>query len=116
MIHFSSPQELENWLETNHLDETELWIEIYKKHTGVPSLEWADLVEVVLCFGWIDSQRKRIDEDRYCQRITPRRSKSLWSKRNCAIIEKLEKEGRLRPAGLKQVEAARVDGRWDNAY
>ena len=116
MVHFKSGEELEAWLEKHGSEEDELWIEIYKKHTGVPSLSWAEIVEGALCFGWIDSQSRRIDEDRYRQRLTPRRARSKWSKVNREKVEALVKAGRMREPGLAEVERAKADGRWDAAY
>lgn len=115
-IHFESRAGLEAWLEEHGQERDELWIEIYKKHTGVPSVTWAEIVEAALCFGWIDSQSRRIDDDRYRQRLTPRRARSKWSKINCDKADALIADGRMRPAGLAEVERARADGRWDAAY
>lgn len=116
MIHFEESGDLEGWLEENGGSVDELWVEVFKKHTGVKSLTWEEIVDAVLCFGWIDSQRRRIDEDRYRQRLTPRRRRSKWSKINCDKVEALIAEGRMRPAGLAEVQRAKEDGRWDDAY
>lgn len=116
MVHFKTGTELEAWLEKNGADQDELWIEIYKKHTGVQSLSWTEIVDAALCFGWIDSQSRRIDEDRYRQRLTPRRVRSKWSKINCGKVEALVEVGRMRESGLAEVERAKADGRWEAAY
>jgi len=116
MIHFRDGSELEAWLERHGSEEDELWIEIYKKHTGVESLSWAEIVDAALCFGWIDSQSRRIDDDRYRQRLTPRRARSKWSKVNREKVAALIEAGRMREAGLAEVERAKADGRWDAAY
>lgn len=116
LIHFEDGTALEAWLEENGETVDELWVEIYKKHTGVKSIAWAEIVDTVLCFGWIDSQSRRIDDDRYRQRLTPRRKRSKWSKINCEKAERLIAEGRMRPAGLAEVERAKSDGRWEAAY
>jgi uncharacterized protein YdeI (YjbR/CyaY-like superfamily) len=116
MIHFQRAEELETWLEEHGATEDELWIEQYKKHTGVLSLTWAEIVEVALCFGWIDSQSRRIDDDRHRQRLTPRRPRSKWSKVNRQKVEALIAAGRMRESGLAEVERAKADGRWDAAY
>lgn len=116
LIHFENGTQLEDWLAENGETVDELWLEIYKKHTGVKSLSWGEIVDTVLCFGWIDSQSRRIDEDRYRQRITPRRKRSKWSKINCEKVETLISEGRMRESGLAEVERAREDGRWEAAY
>jgi uncharacterized protein YdeI (YjbR/CyaY-like superfamily) len=92
-----------------------VWIKMAKKHTGVPSLDWARAVEVALCFGWIDGKAQRIDDDWYLQRFTPRRPKSNWSKINRQKVEALTAAGRMRPAGLAEVDHAKADGRWDTA-
>ena len=115
-LFFSTPAELEAWLEANGAESDGIWVKMAKKHTGVPSLDWAGAVEVLLCFGWIDSQARRVDDDWFVQRFTPRRPRSVWSKVNRLKIEKLIAEGRMRPAGLAEVERARADGRWDAAY
>jgi uncharacterized protein YdeI (YjbR/CyaY-like superfamily) len=87
-----------------------------KKHSGIASLDWAAGVDVALCFGWIDGQARRIDDDWFVQRFTPRRAKSIWSKVNREKAEKLVAAGRMRPAGLAEIERAKADGRWDAAY
>lgn len=115
-VHLETGADLEKWLETNGEIEDELWIEIFKKHTGVPSLSWPEIVDAALCFGWIDSQSRRIDEDRYRQRLTPRRARSKWSKINCEKVEALIETGRMREPGLLEVERAKADGRWEAAY
>ncbi len=116
LIHFEDGEQLEVWLEENGETHDEVWVEIYKKHTGVKSIAWAEIVDTVLCFGWIDSQSRRIDEDRYRQRLTPRRKRSKWSKINREKVEVLIADGRMRPAGLAEVERAKEDGRWEEAY
>ena len=87
-----------------------------KKGTGVTSIDWTTAVDVALCFGWIDGIARRLDDEWYVQRFTPRRAKSVWSKINRVRIERLTAEGRMRPAGLAEVERAQADGRWDAAY
>ena len=116
LVHFEDGSGLEAWLEENGETVDELWVEIYKKHTGVKSLTWTEIVDTVLCFGWIDSQSRRIDEDRYRQRLTPRRKRSKWSKINCDKAEALIAEGRMRDSGLAEVKRAKEDGRWEAAY
>jgi uncharacterized protein YdeI (YjbR/CyaY-like superfamily) len=113
---FKTPRDLELWLKENHATETELWVRVYKKGSGTPSVDWNDMVVAGLCWGWIDGQRKALDEVSFVQRMTPRRARSSWSKRNCAHAERLIAEGRMQPAGLTHVEAARRDGRWESAY
>lgn len=116
LIYFEHQAAFEGWLEANAATADEVWAEMYKKHTGVPSIDWKEAVETVLCFGWIDSQRRRIDEDRYMQRFTPRRPRSRWSKVNRGKVEALIAAGRMREAGLAEVERAKADGRWEAAY
>ena len=115
-LFFSGPDEFEAWLEEHHATSDGVWIRMAKKHTGIASLDWAGAVDVVLCFGWIDGQLKRIDEDWHMQRFTPRRPRSTWSKVNRGKVEVLIADGRMRPAGLAEVERAKADGRWDAAY
>ena len=113
---FASPAQLGQWLEANHDSARELWVRIYKKESGMPSVTWDDCVLAVLPWGWIDGQRKALDAVSFLQRLTPRRAKSTWSKKNCEHAERLIAQGRMQPAGLAQVQAARADGRWDQAY
>jgi uncharacterized protein YdeI (YjbR/CyaY-like superfamily) len=115
-LFFADQQELETWLEEHGESADELWIRMAKKHTGIASLDWAGAVEVALCFGWIDGQARRIDDEWFVQRLTPRRPRSTWSKINREKIEQLEAAGRMRPAGRAEVERAKADGRWDAAY
>lgn len=113
---FETPDQLEKWLETHHKTEPELWVRIFKKDSGTPTVTWDDCVVAALAWGWIDGQRKSLDDVSFLQRLTPRRPKSNWSKKNCEHVERLIAEGRMQPAGLAHVEAARLDGRWDQAY
>ncbi|QDV23864.1 YdeI/OmpD-associated family protein [Aureliella helgolandensis] len=113
---FASPNELGRWLEANHATECELWVKMFKKTSGVASVTWDDVVVEALCWGWIDGVKKSIDDQVYLQRITPRRARSNWSKRNKAHAERLIREGRMTESGLVHVRAAKADGRWENAY
>jgi uncharacterized protein YdeI (YjbR/CyaY-like superfamily) len=113
---FEGPAAFETWLEKNADTADEVWVKFAKKGTGVRSLDWAGAVEVVLCFGWIDSQVRRLDENWYVQRFTPRRPRSNWAKLNRVKVEKLIAEGRIRPRGMAEVEKAKADGRWEAAY
>ncbi len=116
ILPFASPNDLGRWLKLNHATEDELWVKIFKKKTGIPSVTWNDVVIEVLCWGWIDGIRKSLDDQAYLQRITPRRAGSNWSKRNRELAERLIKEGRMMESGLEQVRAAQSDGRWEEAY
>jgi uncharacterized protein YdeI (YjbR/CyaY-like superfamily) len=113
---FASRSELEAWLRAHHSTKTELWVRLYKKATGIPSVTWEDCVVAALCWGWIDAQKRSMDEQAFLQRLTPRRSGSNWSKINCGHAERLIAEGRMQPAGLVHVHAAKADGRWERAY
>jgi uncharacterized protein YdeI (YjbR/CyaY-like superfamily) len=115
-LSFRTPEEWEAWLEGNHADTDGIWIRIYKKGSGQPTVTYDEALDVALCFGWIDGQSRRLDEASYVQKFTPRRKRSGWSKRNTEHVERLTAAGRMRPAGLAQVEAAKADGRWEAAY
>jgi uncharacterized protein YdeI (YjbR/CyaY-like superfamily) len=113
---FASKGELEAWLEENHGGADGLWLKIAKKDSGVESVDYAEALELALCFGWIDSQKRGFDEACFLQRFTPRRPRGKWSQINRAKAEELIAAGAMRPAGLAEVEAAKADGRWDAAY
>jgi uncharacterized protein YdeI (YjbR/CyaY-like superfamily) len=115
-IHFPTVAEWRAWLEEHHTTAPEVWVLTHKKHTGVPSVAWADAVEEALRFGWIDGLVRRVDEDRFVQRWTPRRPTSRWSKINVATAERLIAEGRMAPAGLEAVRVAKARGAWERAY
>jgi uncharacterized protein YdeI (YjbR/CyaY-like superfamily) len=113
---FRTPAAFESWLRRNHAREPEVWLRIYKKGSGVPSITIAEALDVVLCWGWIDGLRKAFDERSYLQRYSPRRAKSLWSQINREHVARLTKAGRMTVHGQRQVDAAKADGRWDAAY
>ena len=115
-VSFEDDTAFEAWLVDNASIATHVWVRMAKKGTGVPSIDWTRAVDVALCFGWIDGIARRLDDQWYVQRFTPRRAKSVWSKINRERIERLTAEGRMRPAGLAEVEKAKADGRWDAAY
>ena len=104
------------WLAKHHDRETEVWIKIHKVASGVTSITPLEAIDVVLCWGWIDAVRKAFDETSYLQRYTPRGKRSIWSQINVANVARLIAEGRMTAHGLKEVEAAKADGRWDRAY
>ncbi len=112
---FAGPAELEAWLEENE-DASGVWLQIAKKGAPEPSVTYAEALEVALCFGWIDSQKRGLDETHFLQRFTPRRPRGRWSKINREKAEALIESGRMRPAGVAEVEAAKADGRWEAAY
>lgn len=113
---FASPTDFEAWLEENHSGSDGLWLKIAKKGSGVESVSYAEALELALCFGWIDSQKRGFDERHFLQRFTPRRPRGKWSRLNRDKAEKLIAAGAMRPAGLAEVEAAKADGRWQAAY
>lgn len=107
---------LRAWLAEHHATSPGVWLALTKKGGTVTTLTWQQVVDEALCFGWIDGQARRRDEQTSLIRLTPRRPRSTWSQRNVAHVARLEAEGRMQPAGRAQVEAARADGRWDAAY
>jgi uncharacterized protein YdeI (YjbR/CyaY-like superfamily) len=113
---FRTEAAFESWLRRNHAREPEVWLRIYKKHSGVPSITPAQALDVVLCWGWIDGIRKSLDDESFLQRYTPRRAKSIWSQVNRDHVARLTAAGRMTPHGQKQIDAARADGRWAAAY
>jgi len=113
---FATPAEWNAWLAAHHDREPELWLRLYKKASGIPSIDWEEAVVEALCWGWIDGIRKSGDDASYLQRFTPRRRGSVWSQKNRSHVERLLAEGRMQPAGLAQVAEAKADGRWDAAY
>jgi uncharacterized protein YdeI (YjbR/CyaY-like superfamily) len=116
VVFFASPAQMEAWLEEHGESSDGIWLKFAKKGSGIPSVVYADAVEVALCHGWIDGQARRLDEQHYLQRFTPRRPRSKWSRINREKAERLIAESRMRPAGLREIERARGDGRWDAAY
>jgi uncharacterized protein YdeI (YjbR/CyaY-like superfamily) len=113
---FPSAKEWEQWLAKRHLNSTGIWLQLFKKGSGVASVTYAEALAAAMCFGWIDGQLKKHDEQSWLRRFTPRRPRSVWSRRNCELVEQLIEAGKMRPAGLKEVEAAKSDGRWTRAY
>lgn len=113
---FADRAEMESWLEENHASSDGIWLQIAKKAASTPTVTYDEAVELGLCFGWIDSQVRRFDEEHYIQRFTPRRPRGRWSKINRQKAEALIRAGKMRPSGLAEVEAARADGRWEAAY
>ncbi|EJL25194.1 hypothetical protein PMI01_04411 [Caulobacter sp. AP07] len=105
-----------DWLARHHDQASEVWIKMHKVGSGLPSITWAQAVQVVLCWGWIDGVKKSFDDKSYLQRFTPRGKKSLWSQINVDNVARLIAEGRMTEHGLREVEAAKADGRWDRAY
>ncbi len=113
---FATQQDWEAWLAEYHADTTGIWLKIAKKSTGVLSISYAEALESALCYGWIDGQKAALDEQYWLQKFTPRRAKSIWSQINCDKATTLIEAGRMQPTGLRQVELAKADGRWEAAY
>lgn len=113
---FPTEAAFERWLSTNHNRESEVWLRIYKKDSGVPTVTPAQALDVALSWGWIDGIRKRFDDRSYLQRYTPRGAKSVWSQINRDHVARLTAAGRMTPHGQRQVDAAKADGRWAAAY
>lgn len=113
---FRTQDAFEAWMRKNHDRETEVWLKVHKKGSGLASVTTAEALDVALCWGWIDAIRKSFDEQSFLQRYTPRRKKSMWSQVNRDHIARLTEAGRMTPHGQAQVDAAKADGRWDAAY
>lgn len=113
---FRTGAAFEAWLRRNHASASEIWLRIYKKSSGVPTVTPAEALDTALCWGWIDGIRKSLDQRSFLQRYSPRTSKSIWSQINRENVERLIAAGRMTPHGLRQVDAAKADGRWDAAY
>jgi uncharacterized protein YdeI (YjbR/CyaY-like superfamily) len=116
IIPFASLEAWEAWLEEHHTTSEGLWLKIAKRGSDLETVSMAEALEVALCYGWIDSQADGFDDQYWLLRFTPRRPRSKWSKRNRAKVAKLIEEGRMKPAGLREVERAKADGRWEVAY
>jgi len=113
---FETAESFERWMAANHATETELWLKVHNKGSGLPTVTVAEALDIALCWGWIDGIRKSFDEQSFLQRYTPRRPKSIWSQVNVENIARLTAAGRMTPHGQEQVDAAKSDGRWDAAY
>jgi uncharacterized protein YdeI (YjbR/CyaY-like superfamily) len=113
---FRTEAAFESWLSANHARETEIWLKVHKKDSGMASVTCAQALDVALCWGWIDGIRKGFDEDSFLQRYTPRRARSIWSQINRDHVGRLTAAGRMKASGQRQVDAARADGRWEAAY
>ena len=116
VISFASGAAWESWLEAEHASSPGVWLKIAKKGASVPTVSYPDALAGALCFGWIDGQKGRLDDDYWLQRFTPRKSGSRWSRVNTDKAAALIEAGRMRPAGLAEVERAKADGRWAAAY
>ena len=115
-IAFESAEAWEAWLAEHHEQTDGIWLKFAKKGTGIPSVSYAEALDVALSYGWIDGQSRSLDETWYLERFTPRRARSMWSKRNREKAAALIAAGRMQPAGFREIERAKADGRWDAAY
>lgn len=113
---FPDPESFYRWLADNHDKASEVWIKVHKRGSGLRSINTEEAIEAVLCWGWIDGIRKGLDEKSFLQRYSPRGRKSVWSRKNVETVGRLVANGRMTQHGLSHVEAAKADGRWDNAY
>lgn len=116
VLFFATPVELEAWIDEHGEESDGIWLKFARKDSGIESVVYAEAVEIALSHGWIDGQAKRLDDDHYLQRFTPRRPRSKWSRINREKAERLIAEGRMRAGGLREIEGAKKDGRWEDAY
>lgn len=116
IIAFASAQDWEGWLSREHATSTGVWLKIAKQAAGIDTVSYTEALDSALCYGWIDGQKGALDKSYWLQRFTPRRPRSKWSRINCTKATELIAQGRMQPAGLREVEQAKRDGRWDAAY
>ncbi len=116
IISFKSPKAWASWLDKNHAKSSGIWLRLFKKDSGVASVTYAEALDEALCYGWIDGQLEKCDEKSWLRKFTPRRPKSVWSKKNIEHANRLIQAGKMKPAGRQEVEAAKADGRWGRAY
>jgi uncharacterized protein YdeI (YjbR/CyaY-like superfamily) len=116
VVGFADPGAWESWLAEQHALSPGVWLKIAKKGSGAPGVSYPEALEVALCYGWIDGQKGTLDDEYWLQRFTPRRPGGRWSKINTDKAAELIEAGRMQPAGMREVELAREDGRWDAAY
>ena len=113
---FASASAWEKWLAANHAESDGIWLRIFNKESGEKTVTYAEALDEALCYGWIDGQKKSHDEQYWMQKFVPRQAKSIWSKKNIEHTQRLIKEGKMQPAGLKAIEAAKANGTWEKAY
>ena len=116
IISFKSPKEWAGWLAKNHSKSNGIWLKFFKKNSGIASISHSEALDEALCYGWIDGQIKKYDQTSWLHKFTPRRLKSIWSKRNIEHINRLIGAGKMKPSGFREVEMAKTDGRWERAY
>jgi uncharacterized protein YdeI (YjbR/CyaY-like superfamily) len=115
-IEFKTAKSFETWLEKHHDNLSGIWLKIFKKDSGIKTITYKEALDVALCYGWIDGQKQACDELSWLQKFCPRTAKSIWSKVNIGHVERLINDAKMRPAGLKAIESAKADGRWERAY
>lgn len=115
-LFFAGEADWERWLEEHHDTTRGVWVKMAKQASGLESVRYPEVLDTALCFGWIDGRREALDERHFLQRFTPRRARSPWSRINREKIERMIAEGRVRPAGTREIERAQADGRWERAY
>ncbi|MCB9167171.1 MAG: YdeI/OmpD-associated family protein [Flavobacteriales bacterium] len=113
---FKTAKSFETWLEKNQESAGGLWLKLFKKDSGKKTISYAEALDVALCYGWIDGQKKALDAEAWLQKFCPRKASSVWSKVNIGHVERLIKEGRMRPSGARAIEKAKADGSWERAY
>ncbi|MFY0255313.1 YdeI family protein [Chitinophaga sp. 30R24] len=113
---FSTQAEWAHWLEENHATAKGIWLRMYKKNSGLTSINYAQALDEALCYGWIDGTVKSYDDTSFIQKFTPRRPKSNWSEKNTQHVERLTAASKMKPAGIREVDAAKADDRWEKAY
>ena len=116
IIAFASAAKFSQWLNRHHANHPGIWLRIYKKSTRHSTVSYAEALDIALCYGWIDGQKQRGDEESWLQKFTQRRPRSGWSKINVGHVARLTRERRMKPAGIAAVEAAKADGRWERSY
>jgi uncharacterized protein YdeI (YjbR/CyaY-like superfamily) len=116
LLPFANKEKWADWLAKHHDKSAGVWLKLAKKDSGIPSITYEDALDIALCYGWIDGQKKGFDDQYWLQKFTPRGAKSIWSKINTEKAERLIASGDMRPAGLKAIERAKQDGRWEAAY
>jgi uncharacterized protein YdeI (YjbR/CyaY-like superfamily) len=116
VVEFASRRALETWLAQRGEGAAGIWLKIAKKESGVASVTYAEALDAALCFGWIDGQKDKLDEQFWLQRFTPRLPRGKWSQRNCRRAEELIAAGEMQPGGMREIERAKADGRWEAAY
>jgi len=116
ILSFKTAMQFEKWLSKSHSTHKGMWLRFFKKDSGVKAMTYEEAINEALCYGWIDGQADKYDEQSWLQKFTPRRPKSIWSQRNKDRVKLLVKEGKMKLAGMAEVDKAKADGRWDKAY